>query len=94
VSDAGAAEWRVEFGSPAVRSLNRLPEKVAAAVVEFTTGTLPTDPYRMSKPLQAPLEGWRVARRGDYRVILQIIEDDGLILIGRIEHRADVYRTP
>jgi len=93
VSDADSVLWRVEFGSLAVRSLNRLPEKVAAAVVEFVTGTLPTDPYRMSKPLHAPLEGWRVARRGDYRVTLQIIENDGVILIGRIDHRADVYRT-
>jgi mRNA-degrading endonuclease RelE of RelBE toxin-antitoxin system len=93
VSDADSVLWRVELGSPAVRSLDRLPEKVAAAVVEFVTGTLPTDPYRMSKPLQAPLEGWRVARRGDYRVTLQIIDDDGVVLIGRIDHRADIYRT-
>lgn len=84
--------WRVEFSPTAVRSLSRLPEKSAAAVVEFTTGTLPTDPYRMSKPLQAELAGWRVARRGDYRVILQILEDDQTLLIGRIDHRADVYR--
>ncbi len=94
MSHADPAPWRVEFGSLAVRSLNRLPEKVATAVVEFVTGTLPTDPYSMSKPLQAPLESWRVARRGAYRVTTQVIEDDGVILIGRIEHRADVYRTP
>jgi len=84
--------WRVEFSRPAVRSLARLPEKVAAAVVEFVTMTLPTDPYRMSKPLQGDLAEWRVARRGEYRVTLQILDEDRVILIGRIEHRVDVYR--
>ena len=86
------AAWRVEFSPPAVRSLDRLPEKVAAAVVEFVTTTLPADPNRMSKPLQGNLSQWRVARRGEYRVTLQILEEDKIILIGRIEHRADVYR--
>lgn len=84
--------WRVEFSPAAVRSLGRLPEKVATAVVEFVTMTLPTDPHRMSKPLQGELAAWRVARRGEYRVTLQIIDDDQVILIGRIEHRVDIYR--
>lgn len=84
--------WRVEFSPPAVRSLARLPEKVATAVVEFVTTTLPSNPYRMSKPLQGDLAEWRVARRGEYRVTLQILDDDQVVLIGRIEHRIDVYR--
>lgn len=84
--------FSVEFSPAAVRSLARLPEKVAAAVVEFVTMTLPTDPYRMSKPLQGDLAEWRVARRGEYRVTLQILDEDKGILIGRIEHRVDVYR--
>lgn len=85
-------EWRVEFSSAAVRSLDRLPEKVAAAVVEFTTGTLPTNPHRLSKQLQAELAGWRVARRGSYRVTFQILDHDRVLLVGRIDHRADIYR--
>jgi mRNA interferase RelE/StbE len=33
-----------------------------------------------------------VARRGDYRVTFRILDDDHVLLIGRIEHRAHVYR--
>lgn len=43
--------WEVRLSRGAVNALDRLPEKVAVAVAEFVTGTLPTDPYRMSKPL-------------------------------------------
>lgn len=84
--------WVVQFSPAAVRTLDRLPRKIAAAVVEFCTAVLPENPYRMTKPLRYELEGWHVARRGDYRVLVQIIEDDQVLLIGRIEHRADVYR--
>ena len=76
----------------AVRALDRLPHKVATAVVEFVTGTLPADPYRLSKPLRFEFEGWRVARRGDYRVTIRALDNDRVLYIGHIEHRAHVYR--
>ena len=47
----------------------------------------------MSKPLRFELEGWRVARRGSYRVTLRALPDEHVLYIGRIEHRAHVYRT-
>ena len=55
--------WEVAVSPGAVRSLDRLPAKVAAAVVEFITVTLPSNPLRMSKPLRNELEGLRSARR-------------------------------
>jgi len=46
----------------------------------------------MSKPLRFELEGWRVARRGRYRVTFRALADDHVLYIGRIEHRAHAYR--
>jgi mRNA interferase RelE/StbE len=86
------APWSVQLSPTAVRALDQLPHKVAAAIAEFITVTLPTDPYRLSKPLRDELAGWRVARRGDYRVTFRILEDDRVLFIGRVEHRAHVYR--
>lgn len=87
-----APPWSVQLAPAAARSLDRLPHKVAAAVVEFITATLPTDPYRMSKPLRFELGGWRVARRGDYRVVFRPLADDRVLVVGRLEHRAQAYR--
>lgn len=84
--------WRVEVGPAAERSLSRLPTKVAAAVVEFITVTLPQNPLRMSKPLRYELEGLRSARRGDYRVLFALDEGEHVLLVVRIAHRADAYR--
>jgi len=84
--------WRVEFAPSAIRGLERLPAKAASAIVEFVTVTLPTNPERMSKLLQGDLEGLRSARRGDYRVLFELIPDGDVLLVIRVAHRADAYR--
>jgi mRNA-degrading endonuclease RelE of RelBE toxin-antitoxin system len=72
--------------------LSRLPEAVAAAIVEFMLGPLVEAPTMVGKPLQRELAGYRSARRGAYRVIYRLKVDSGLVLVVRIEHRSDVYR--
>ena len=91
MSDA-ADPWTIRLSPTAMRALDRLPHKVAAAIAEFIMGTLPTDPHRLSKPLRFQFEGWRVARRGDYRVTFRALDHDRVLYVGRIEHRAHVYR--
>jgi mRNA interferase RelE/StbE len=87
-----ACPWSIQLSPAAIRSLDQLPLKVATAIVEFITGTLPGDPRRLSKPLRYELTGWHVARRGDYRVTFRTLDDDHVLLIGRIEHRSHAYR--
>ncbi|GAA3801041.1 type II toxin-antitoxin system RelE family toxin [Cellulomonas soli] len=84
--------WNVQVAPSAIRSLDRLPPRVAGAVVEFVTRTLPENPERMSKPLRYELEGLRSARRGDYRVLFTLDETTRTLLVVRIAHRADAYR--
>jgi mRNA interferase RelE/StbE len=84
--------WDVHLAPSAIRGLDRLPPRIAAAVAEFITTTLPSNPERMSKPLRGEFEGLRSARRGDYRVLFSLDNDAGTLLVVRIAHRADVYR--
>lgn len=80
-----------QFASSAIRALDRLPPRIAGAVVEFVTVTLVTNPERMSKPLRGELENLRSARRGDYRVLFALDGDASTLLVIRVAHRADVY---
>lgn len=84
--------WRVALSARAQRDVSRLPNRVAIAVVEFITVTLPVDPEQLSKPLSGELSAFRSARRGDYRIIFELQEPERLILVARIGHRAHVYR--
>jgi mRNA-degrading endonuclease RelE of RelBE toxin-antitoxin system len=76
----------------AQRALRRLPEKVATAVLEFMYGSLATNPYRVGKELKFDYAGLHSARRGEYRVLYRIDEDQHRVVIITVEHRADAYR--
>jgi mRNA interferase RelE/StbE len=86
------ARFELRVAPSAARSLERLPEPVAAAVVEFLTGPLLDEPRRVGRPLVRQLAGYWSARRGAYRVVYAIDEPNLLVLVVRVEHRADVYR--
>jgi len=79
---------------PAVRALeSKLPEPVAAAVIEFLTGSLIINPQRVGKPLRGDLAGVHSARRGTYRVLYRINDVRHEVVVVRIDHRRGAYRT-
>lgn len=82
--------WKVEVTSPSLRGFRRLPEKATAAIVEFVTGVLADNPYRLSKPLTNELLGQRTARRGAYRVLFTLDVEDRILYVHSIKHRSGV----
>jgi mRNA interferase RelE/StbE len=86
-------QWRLVVAASAERGLNRLPPKVASAIVEFMVGPLVDDPHRVGKPLLRELSGYLAARRGVYRIIFRVNEEAGTVEVVRIDHRSRVYRS-
>ena len=80
----------VAWTPTAKRALTRLPEKAAAAAVEFIYGSVAENPRRVGKALGRELEGLYSARRGDFRIIYRISD---VVTIMAIDHRADIYRS-
>jgi mRNA-degrading endonuclease RelE of RelBE toxin-antitoxin system len=78
---------------PARRALtDQLPEPVAAAVIDFLTTALISNPRRVGKPLRGELAGIWSARRGTYRVLYRLREDQREVVVVRVDHRREVYR--
>jgi mRNA interferase RelE/StbE len=77
----------------AERSLARLPEKVAPAIVEFMVGPLLENPHRVGKPLARELAGYPAAKRAAYRIVFRIVDETSRVEVVRIDHRSHVYRT-
>lgn len=91
--DDPAQRYDLHFLPAARRAIShRLPEPVAAAVLEFCDQALASNPRRVGKPLFGPLTGCYGARRGTYRIIYRIDDDTGTVSILDIDHRADIYR--
>jgi len=70
-----------------------LPEAVAFAAHEFLVGPLLVNPHRLGKRLQAPLHDRHSARRGTYRVIYRIDDEQVKVTVLDVVHRQDAYRT-
>jgi mRNA-degrading endonuclease RelE of RelBE toxin-antitoxin system len=92
--EVDAPHYEVRFQAAARKAIaQRLPEAVAAAVIEFCTGPLAEDPHRVGKRLFGPLVHCHGARRGSYRVVYQIDDEALVVEVLQVAHRADVYRS-
>lgn len=86
-------EYELVLTPPAQRAIaDKLPEAVAAAVIDFLTTALVASPYRVGRQLRDDLAGIWAARRGTYRVLYRINDDRHEVVVLRVEHRRDAYR--
>jgi mRNA interferase RelE/StbE len=93
VTSEDASDYELVLTPPARRALTaKLPEPVAAAVIDFLTTALVRQPHRVGKPLRDDLTGVWSARRGTYRVLYRIRDDLREVIVLRVEHRRDAYR--
>lgn len=90
MTDAG---YELVVTAPAVRAIReKLPEAVAFAVIDFITGPLLENPKRVGAPLRGELEGIWSARRGTYRVLYRVDDDNREVIVLRVGHRRGIYR--
>ena len=85
-------KYIVELTAEAERDLNRLDRTAERRVRERLKELAPA-PYspRLSKPLKM-FPGTRSARVGDWRILYEIAEEEGLIRVTAIRPRREAYR--
>lgn len=87
-------DYDLVVAGPAARSIGEeLPESVAAAVIDFITGSLLDNPERVGRELRNELAGIHSARRGTFRVLYRIDKQRREVIVLQVDHRRDVYRT-
>ena len=84
--------YSVVFTAAARRGMNRLPLSAATALYEHITGPVAGNPHRLGKQLDAPLDGLRSTRRGEYRALYTVDEETRSITIVAVADRRDAYR--
>jgi mRNA-degrading endonuclease RelE of RelBE toxin-antitoxin system len=71
----------------------QLPESVAFAAYEFIIGPLLDNPHRVGKQLRPPLDNRHSARRGTYRVLYEVNDEQRRVTVVGVFRRADAYRA-
>jgi mRNA interferase RelE/StbE len=83
--------YRIELRRKAQHSLDKLPKGDFTAIIEAikNLADLPR-PKGVEKIKSAGL--WRI-RYGDYRIVYSIDDDNKTVIILRIGHRREIYRS-
>jgi mRNA interferase RelE/StbE len=85
------ASYRVEWKNTALRELKQLDRQVLQRLVTAAEG-IASDPRPVgARKLTGSDHTYRI-RVGDYRIVYEISDDDGLVEIVRVRHRRDAYR--
>jgi len=83
--------YKIELRRLAQRSLDKLPQRDFKAVLETVKALAESPrPKGVEKIKSAGL--WRV-RQGDYRVVYSIDDNRRIVIIVRIGHRREIYRS-
>jgi mRNA interferase RelE/StbE len=90
-----SSRYELAISATARRQLaESLPTSVAFAAYEFIICPLLENPQRVGKQLIAPLDDRHSARRGTYRVIYRIDDQEMMVTVLAVSARSDAYRTP
>jgi mRNA interferase RelE/StbE len=83
--------YHIELRRLAQRGLDKLPKKDFNAVIEAVKSLADTPrPKGVEKIKSAGL--WRI-RQGDYRIVYSIDDSQKTVIILRIGHRREIYRS-
>jgi mRNA interferase RelE/StbE len=84
--------YKIGYEASAAKELSKL-DKAAAGRIIKAIQKLATDPRPPGCRSLVGYENlWRV-RVGDYRVVYTIVDDELVVLVVRVAHRSEVYRT-
>lgn len=74
------------MAASAVQDLAQIPPRYRSAVIAFLSGPMADNPYGVGTLLYSGLAGSRSGRRGAYRVLYTILQNDNMALVHRITH--------
>lgn len=84
--------YELKVAGPALRTLDKVPDRIGVALVEFMTVRLVENPRRIGKPLTGRFAGLYSARVRDYRIRYRIEESTRTVVVVHVAPRADAYR--
>lgn len=84
--------YHIRILDAATRELERLDRTLAARIVERVRWLAKHVDSLPPEPLGGGFAGFYKLRVGDYRVLYQMLHDEGTIVIHAIGHRRETYR--
>ena len=87
--------WKIEFEREAEKDLKHIDKQQVKRILKYLYERIasPDDPRRFGEPLQYNLAGLWKYRIGNYRLIAEIQDNVMTVLVVRVGHRKEIYRS-
>lgn len=82
----------IEFHTEVLKDLQRLPRPAFGAALRAIVGLAQNPRPSDTKKLAGSTSDWRI-RIGEYRIVYEIDDPAERVLVLRVAHRRDVYRS-
>ena len=86
------ALFEIQWRSSTKKDLRKLPAKEVPRIVALVE-TLASEPFPHGTEKLSGAEHTYRIRVGDYRVIYEVWREVRIVLVQRVRHRSDVYRS-
>lgn len=85
--------WTIRLTTSAEKELDKLDRSEARRILNYLQDRVARDPKALGEPLRGTLsEFWRY-RVGDYRVLCLLVDAEIQVIVVKIGHRRELYRT-
>ena len=84
--------YSVRIKRSAAKELAEVPNPARTRIVH-AIDSLSESPLA-GRPLKGGMRGLRRLRVEDYRIVYELLDDELIVLVVRVAHRAQVYRSP
>lgn len=84
---------QIRFSAHALKQLKKIDRPVAMRIIDYLENKVAQldEPRQLGKALQGQLANLRRYRIGDYRVIVEIQDEELVVYVVKIGHRKDIY---
>lgn len=86
--------WSIKYQKAAIKALAKLDAGTRATLLKFLNETLPAmdNPRNKGEPLHGKLGDYWKYRVGDYRVVVQILDNELVVVVLFAGHRKEIYK--
>lgn len=85
--------WEIKFKKSVQKDLRGLSKSTLLDIKKLLMERVAADPKALGKPARGRGYPFWIYRKGEYRIICYIYDDDRTVLVLRVGHRSKVYKS-
>jgi len=85
--------WELKYSKMFIKQARKLDQSIIRRISDYLDEVvLSGDPYSRGKPLVGDRQGYWRYRVADYRIIVEVVASELVVIAVEVGHRKDIYK--